>query len=112
MTEGAAAILGALVGAAAGLAGGGFTALASLRASQLAARAPLGPILHEISNTIIAMNATKNTTDYWGPRREFERKWNEFAIQQRIICPSKRIGNLMDLVREWGEINQTHPRPF
>ncbi len=40
VTEGTSVILGALVGAAAGLAGGGFAALASLRASQLAARAP------------------------------------------------------------------------
>jgi hypothetical protein len=40
VTEGTSVFLGALVGAAAGLGGGGFAAIASLRASQLAARAP------------------------------------------------------------------------
>lgn len=106
MTEGTSAILGALVGAAAGLAGGGFAALASLRASQLAARAPLGPVLHEISNALIGMHATKGTSEYW--RREFERRWNEFSIQQRILCPSERIANLMDLVRAIGR-NESDP---
>jgi hypothetical protein len=99
LTEATSVILGALVGAAAGLAGGGFAALASLRASQLAARAPLGPVLHEISNALIGMNATRGTESYWEPRREFERRWSEFSIQQRILCPSERIANLMDLVR-------------
>ncbi len=98
MTEGTAALFGALIGATAGLAGGSLAAVASLRASQLAARAPLGPILHEIGNALIAMNATKGTEEYWTPRREFERRWNEFAVQQRILCPSERIAALMDLV--------------
>ena len=98
MTEGMAALFGALIGAAAGLAGGSLAAVASLRASQLAARAPLGPILHEIGNALVAMNATKGTERYWEPRREFERRWNEFAVQQRILCPSERIASLMDLV--------------
>jgi len=74
MTEATSVILGALVGAVAGLAGGGFAAIASLRASQLAARAPLGSILHEISNALIGMNATRNTPSYWEPRRKFERR--------------------------------------
>jgi hypothetical protein len=98
MTEATAAIVGAVVGAAAGVGGGMLAAVASLRASQLAARAPLGSILHEIGNALIAMNATKDTDAYWEPRRDFERKWNEFSIQQRILCPSERIGGLMDLV--------------
>ncbi len=108
MTESTSVILGALVGAVAGLAGGGFAALASLRASQLAARAPLGPVLYEISNALIGMNTTKGTREYWEPRREFERRWNEFSIQQRILCPSERIANLMELVREIGR-NESAP---
>lgn len=108
MTEGTSVILGALVGAAAGLAGGGFAALASLRASQLAARAPLGSVLHEISNALISMNATKGTPEYWEPRREFERRWNEFSIQQRIFCPSERIANLMSLIAAIGR-NESDP---
>ena len=108
MTEAISVIIGAAIGAVAGIAGGGAAALASLRASQLAARAPLGPVLHELSNTIIAMNSTKGTPDYWEPRREFERKWNEFSIQQRILCPSDRISNLMELVRVIGR-NENDP---
>ena len=108
MNEATSVIIGALVGAAAGLAGGGFAALASLRASELAARAPLGPVLHEISNALIAMNAAKGTVAYWEPRREFERRWSEFSIQQRILCPSERIANLMDLVRAIGR-NESDP---
>jgi hypothetical protein len=100
MTEAAAVIVGAMVGAMAGLAGGGFAALASLRASQLAARAPLGPVLHEIRNTLtlVKTDAPKGTQEYWVPRIEFERRWNEFAIQQRILCPSERIARLGELV--------------
>ena len=98
MTEAASVIIGALVGAAAGIAGGGFAALASVRASQLAARAPLGLVLHQMGNALISMSVTKGTEQYWEPRREFERKWNEFTIQQRILCPSDRIANLMELV--------------
>jgi hypothetical protein len=32
-------------------------------------------------------------------RLDFEIKWNEFSIQQRILCPSQRIAALMELVR-------------
>jgi len=108
VTEGTSVILGALVGAVAGLGGGGFAALASLRASQLAARAPLGSVLHEISNALVAMNATKGTNEYWVPRREFERRWSEFSIQQRILCPSERIANLMSLIGAIGR-NESDP---
>ncbi len=108
MTEPAALIVAALVGAAAGPAGGGFAALASIRANQLTARAPLGPVLHEISNALIGMHATKGTQEYWEPRREFERRWSEFSIQQRILCPSERIANLMELVRLIGR-NELDP---
>jgi hypothetical protein len=108
LTEGTAVIVGGLIGAVAGLAGGGFAALASLRASQLAARTPLGLVLREISNTIISMNVTKGQPEYLKHRRRFERKWHEFVIQQRILCPSERIGNLMALVLQVGR-NESDP---
>jgi hypothetical protein len=108
MTEATSVIIGALLGAAAGIGGGGFAALASLRASQLAARAPLGSVLHEISDAFIAMTAMKGREGYWERRREFERTWNEFAVQQRILCPSERIANLMELVREIAK-NESDP---
>jgi hypothetical protein len=109
MTEAASAITGALVGAAAGIAGGGFAALASIRASQLAARAPLGLVLHQMGTALISMSVTKGTEQYWEPRREFERKWNEFTIQQRILCPSDRIANLMELVGAIGRNEKDPP---
>jgi hypothetical protein len=108
VTEGTAVLLGALVGAVAGLAGGGFAALASVRAGQLTARAALGPILQKIADTVVWMNTTKGTEEYLKARREFERGLSEFSIQQRILCPSERIANLMDLVRAIGR-NQSDP---
>jgi len=54
------------------------------------------------------MNATKGTDAYLGARREFERGLSEFSIQQRILCPSDRIANLMDLLSAIGR-NQTDP---
>jgi hypothetical protein len=97
-----------MVGAVAGLAGGGFAAVASVRASQLAARAALGPILQRIADTLIWTNTTKGTEEYLKARREFERGWSEFSIQQRILCPSERIANLMELVRAIGR-NESDP---
>ena len=99
MTEALSVIVGALIGAGAGVTGGGFAALASLRASQLAARAPLGSVLQTIANTIVWMNVTKGTDEYLKARREFERACSDFSIQQRILCPSERIANLMELAR-------------
>jgi hypothetical protein len=33
-------------------------------------------------------------------RSEFESKWRLFSIPTALLCPSKRIESLMDLVRE------------
>ncbi len=109
MNEATAVLVGALVGAAAGLAGGGFAALASLRASQLAARAPLGPILHGLSQALVRVRTTQpDRSDYWEAQREFELRWNEFSIQQRILCPSNRIAELMSLIQAIGR-NESDP---
>src|SRR5580704_4596423 len=54
------------------------------------------------------MNATKGTDAYLSARGEFERGLSEFSIQQRILCPSDRIANLMDLLRAIGR-NQSDP---
>lgn len=98
LTEALAVIIGAVVGAAGGIAGGGFAALASLRASQVSARAPLGPLLHKIGRSLIRMRSTRGTEEYPAAQLEFALRWNEFAIQQRILCPSDTISNLMELV--------------
>jgi hypothetical protein len=54
------------------------------------------------------MSAAKGTSGYLAARREFESRWNEFSIQQRILCPSERISNLMELVRAVAR-NETDP---
>jgi hypothetical protein len=104
MTEAMAVIVGAVVGMVGGLAGGGFASLASLRASQLAARAPLGLTLSEISGALVRVRTSVAANDavdlQYAALSEFEGKWRLFSIQQRILCPSERIENLMDLVRE------------
>jgi hypothetical protein len=74
VTEALSVIVGALIGAGAGLAGGGFAALASLRASQLAARAPLASVLQTIANMIIWMNVTKGTDEYLKARRDYAKR--------------------------------------
>ena len=93
-----AALLGGIIGAVAGLAGGGFAALAAVRASQLAARAPLGRILCAIANTLIQLRVTAGTSERLDVELEFERRWKELAIQQRILCPSTKIENLLSLL--------------
>lgn len=98
MTDVQAALFGAFIGALAGLAGGGFTALAALRASQLAARTPLGSILHAIANTLIQIRVAAGASSRIEALRDFERKWNEFAVNQRILCPSRRIEALSSLL--------------
>ncbi|MDP2651671.1 MAG: hypothetical protein Q8O94_00865 [bacterium] len=98
MSPEVAALLGATIGAVTGLTGGGFAALAALRASQLAARAPLGLILSGIANTLIQLRVTEGTTDQLDALREFDRKWSELSIHQRILCPSTRIERLLSLL--------------
>ena len=68
----------------------------------------LGPVLQRIAETVVSMNATKGTDAYLSARGEFERGLSEFSIQQRILCPSDRIANLMDLLRAIGR-NQSDP---
>lgn len=98
MTQVQAALVGALIGALAGFAGGGFAALASLRASQLAARSPLSSTLHKIAETLIRLRTADGKEERTSARRDFEQRWNEFSIQQRILCPSHRIEALTSLI--------------
>jgi hypothetical protein len=99
MTETQAVLAGAVVGAAAGIAGGLFGAVASIRASQVAARAPLASTLHKIGNTLIDLRVASGPEQRCEALRDFERSWNEFSIQQRILCPSRRIETLSGLLR-------------
>ena len=97
-TEVEAALLGAAIGGLAGLSGGAFAALASIRASQAATRAPLARLLHLLTVRIIALRVAP------GDQRSvamnnFEEAFNEFSIHQRILCPSRRISVMCDLLR-------------
>ncbi len=98
MTEVQAALLGALIGALSGLAGGGFAALASLRASQTAARLPLCSTLFGIAEALIRLRIASENDERTSARLDFEKKWNEFSIQQRILCPSRCIEALSSLI--------------
>jgi len=99
MSEVYAALLGALIGALAGLAGGGLASIASLRASQVAARAPLGQILYEFGACVVKLRGSLDPLEEDTYKRDIELKWNEFAIQQRILCPSERLSVLWELLR-------------
>ncbi len=81
-----AALLGALIGALAGLAGGAFAAIAAIRSSQIAARAPLADKIHEIAMVAIKLRvaSTPDERNQW--LIKFETAWNDFTIHQRILC--------------------------
>jgi len=98
MKEVTAALVGAFIGVIGGVAGGGFAALASLRASQTAARAPVAVTLHEVAKAVVRFRATKGTSEHGEAQRDFQRCWSLLSIQQRILCPSKRIEGLVSLV--------------
>jgi len=99
MSEGQSALVGALIGALAGLGGGLFAAIASIRSSQLSARAPLAVIIHQLGVRLIGLRVALHTPDHAGAIREFEEEWNSLAVHQRILCPSDRIDRLLDMVR-------------
>jgi len=99
MTEGQAALTGALIGALAGLAGGAFAAVASIKASQLAARTSLAELLHDLSNRLISEYGALSSSDSDLAIEEFEQQWNRFAVHQRILCPSRTIDQLTGLFR-------------
>ena len=100
MPDVAIALLGALIGAAAGLGGGAVAALASLRASQIAARAPLAAKIHVTSKRIVKLRTAIGTPDYDEHRVAFEEAWNDLASHQKILCPSTRIEDVLSLLRE------------
>ena len=102
MNEVYAALLGALIGALAGLAGGAFASLASLRASQVAARAPLGQLLHEFVVCLVLLERALRrvaAAEVTAARNDIGAKWNQFAVHQRILCPSERLSVLTNVLR-------------
>lgn len=100
MTETIAALLGATIGALAGIAGSGVAALASLRSSQLAARVPLAQKIHELSTKVVQLNAAVGTQEYGDRLKDFLVVWNDLIIHQKILVPSKRLHLLHEIVRD------------
>ncbi len=99
MTEAQAALTGALIGALAGLAGGAFAAISSIKASQVSARAPLADLLHGLTNNLVSAYAALGSPEADQAVTLFELQWNRFAMHQRILCPSVRIEALSSIVR-------------
>jgi len=98
ISEVGAALLGAAIGAIAGLAGGAFSGLASMRASQLAARAPLAEKIHELNKTVVTLRGAVGSPTFNAALNDFSLKWNDFIVHQKILAPSHRIGLLSDIV--------------
>lgn len=79
-------LVGPLIGAIAGLAGGAFAALASIRASQIAARAPLANTLFELAKAHVALGVSMvDKGDVSECRRYFLTIWNQLATQRNLM---------------------------
>ena len=95
-----AALIGAAIGAVAGIGGSAVGALASLRASQLAARIPLAQKIHELGGTVVRLNAAVGKPDYNDRLKDFQATWNDLIVHQKILAPSRRLHLLNELVRD------------
>jgi len=116
MDPAAIALIGVAIGALAGLGGATVAALASIRSSQLAARTPLAKKIHVLNQTVVqitASAASKNSANFTQELRYFMVAWNDLAVHQKILAPSKRISTLNDLVLKAAEkVANTDPWGF
>jgi hypothetical protein len=96
----AAALLGAAIGALAGVGGSAVGALASVRASQLASRVPLAAKIHNLGSSVVRLNASAGAADYEARLKEFMIAWNDLIVHQKILAPSDRLHLLHELVRD------------
>jgi hypothetical protein len=63
-----------------------------------------------VSTAIVKLRtAVQGSDEHFEALVNFESKWREFSIQQRILCPSKRIENLMELVRATTQDQSSRP---
>jgi hypothetical protein len=69
--------------------GAALWALASLRSSQLAARVPLAPKIHELGNAVVRLNAAAGKADYSDRLKDFQIAWNDLIVHQQILVPSR-----------------------
>jgi len=99
MSEITVVLVAALIGVAGGLGGGLLAAVASLRASQLAARAPLADAIADVAVAAVEYSGAPGSVS-GGGNDQFHSAWNRLSVQQRILCPSSRIEALLALVLE------------
>jgi hypothetical protein len=97
MDDPSAALVSGIIGAAAGLIGGAGAALSAIRSSQLAARVPLAGKVHQLNNAFVRLSAAP-PAEFHERVMTFSRAWNDLAVHQKILAPSRRIGALNDLV--------------
>ena len=107
-----AAPLGIAGGAVAALAGAWMGMLASIRASQLAARAPLAPKLHALSTTVVHVMVAVGKPDYDRQVREFEIAWSDFIVHQKILAPSDAVTILAMIMRQAAHDKAVSPVQF
>jgi hypothetical protein len=107
-----AVLLAAAIGALAGIAGAAFGALGSVRASQLAARAPLAEKIHGLAQSTIKLRAAIGTPDFASRLNDFNIAWNDFAVHQKLLAPSYRIASINDLVFKAALQAQGNPNAF
>ncbi len=94
-----AVLIGIAIGAFVGLTGAGLAAVASLRASQLAARAPLAEKLHQLAKAFVGRHPAIGTKDEAKSTLNLQVAWNDFFTHQRILCPSERLQGMGTLFR-------------
>src|SRR4051812_4741010 len=80
-----------------------------MRASQLAARAPLPEKIHELNKTVVTLRGALGTPAFNTALKDFSLRWNDFIVHQKILAPSRRIGLLSDLVLAATIDNQISP---
>ena len=107
-----AVLLAAAIGALAGMGGASFSALASVRSSQLAARVPLAKKIHALSQAIVKLRAAVGKPDFVVRLKKFNVTWNDLAVHQKILAPSDRIAALNSLVLRALPDAQTSPDAF
>ena len=99
MTEVVIGFIGVLIGAGIGLGGAGIAALASVRASQLAARAPLAEKLHKLGVRGAELaSALKSSSGVDEAHLALETTWSDIAAHQKILCPSARLARVLNLI--------------
>jgi len=112
MDEITAVLIAAAIGALAGVAGAAFGALSSVRASQLAARAPPADKIHALAQSTIKLRAAINTADFVPRLKDFNVAWNDFAVHQKPLAPSYRIASINDLVFKAALQAEANPNAF